>query len=64
MTITLYAAQAMIERARACHDYEVDTVGSAPAAHFVSELRTVDGIVLPTKHPDPPPRRGGPAQES
>jgi hypothetical protein len=32
------------------HDYEVDITGGSPAAHYVSELKTVSGIIVPTKH--------------
>jgi len=32
------------------HDYEVDISGGTPAAHYVSELQEISGIVVPTKH--------------
>jgi len=32
------------------HDYEVDIAGGAPAAHYVSGLTDVSGILVPTKH--------------
>ena len=32
------------------HDYEVDVAGGAAAAHYVSALIDVSGIVVPTKH--------------
>ncbi|NGZ88528.1 hypothetical protein GW587_30290 [Duganella sp. SAP-35] len=32
------------------HDYEVDISGGAPAAHYLSEHVTVQGITLPTRH--------------
>jgi len=32
------------------HDYEVDVAGGAAAAHYVSALTDVSGIVVPTKH--------------
>jgi hypothetical protein len=32
------------------HDYDVDVAGGAGAAHFVSALTDVSGIVVPTKH--------------
>ncbi len=32
------------------HDYEVDVAGGAPAAHYVSGLTDVSGILIPTKH--------------
>jgi hypothetical protein len=32
------------------HDYDVDISGGTPAAHYVSELQEVSGIVVPTKH--------------
>jgi hypothetical protein len=32
------------------HDYEVDVAGGAAAAHYVSALTDVSGIMVPTKH--------------
>ena len=32
------------------HDYEVDISGGTPAAHYVSQLQEISGIVVPTKH--------------
>ncbi len=32
------------------HDYDVDIAGGTPAAHYVSALTDVSGIVVPTKH--------------
>jgi len=32
------------------HDYEVDVAGSTPAAHYVSGLTDVSGILIPTRH--------------
>jgi hypothetical protein len=32
------------------HDYDVDISGGTSAAHYVSELKTISGIVVPTKH--------------
>jgi len=32
------------------HDYEVEVAGGAAAAHYVSALTDVSGIVVPTKH--------------
>jgi hypothetical protein len=32
------------------HDYNVDISGGTPAAHYVSELKTISGITMPTKH--------------
>ena len=32
------------------HDYDVDVLGGASAAHYVSELKDVSGIIVPTKH--------------
>jgi hypothetical protein len=32
------------------HDYEVDVAGGASAAHYVSALTDVSGIIVPTKH--------------
>ena len=32
------------------HDYDVDISGGTPAAHYVSELQEISGIVVPTKH--------------
>jgi hypothetical protein len=32
------------------HDYDVDVSGGTPAAHYVSELKEVSGIIVPTKH--------------
>jgi hypothetical protein len=32
------------------HDYDVDVAGGAAAAHYVSDLTEVSGIVVPTKH--------------
>ena len=32
------------------HDYQVDVAGGAAAAHYVSALTDVSGIVVPTKH--------------
>jgi hypothetical protein len=32
------------------HDYEVDVAGGASAAHYVSGLTDVSGILVPTKH--------------
>lgn len=32
------------------HDYEVDISGGAPAAHYLSEHVTVQGITMPTRH--------------
>jgi hypothetical protein len=31
------------------HDYEVDISGGTPAAHYVSELQEISGIMVPTK---------------
>jgi hypothetical protein len=32
------------------HDYDVDVAGGTPAAHYVSQLQAVSGIIMPTKH--------------
>jgi len=32
------------------HDYEVDIAGGTPAAHYVSGLTDVSGILVPTRH--------------
>jgi hypothetical protein len=32
------------------HDYNVDVSGGTAAAHYVSELKEVSGIIVPTKH--------------
>jgi hypothetical protein len=32
------------------HDYDVDVSGGTPAAHYVSELKEVSGIIVPTQH--------------
>jgi hypothetical protein len=32
------------------HDYDVDVLGGTPAAHYVSQLEEVSGIMVPTKH--------------
>ena len=32
------------------HDYEVDVAGGASAAHYVSGLREISGIIVPTQH--------------
>ncbi len=32
------------------HDYDVDISGGTPAVHYVSELKEVSGIRVPTKH--------------
>jgi hypothetical protein len=32
------------------HDYDVDVSGGTPAAHYVSELKAVSGVIVPTKH--------------
>jgi hypothetical protein len=32
------------------HDYDVDVSGGTPAAHYVSELKEVSGIIVPTRH--------------
>jgi hypothetical protein len=32
------------------HDYEVDVAGGTPAAHYVSGLTDVSGILIPTRH--------------
>ena len=32
------------------HDYNVDVSGGTPAAHYVSELNAVSGIIVPMKH--------------
>jgi hypothetical protein len=32
------------------HDYDVDISGGTPAAHYVSELKDVSGIIVPAKH--------------
>ena len=32
------------------NDYDVDIAGGTPAAHYVSALTDVSGIVVPTKH--------------
>jgi PAS domain S-box-containing protein len=32
------------------HDYDVDVAGGAAAAHYVSALTDVSGVVVPTKH--------------
>ena len=32
------------------HDYDVDISGGTSAAHYVSELQEISGIVVPTKH--------------
>jgi hypothetical protein len=32
------------------HDYDVDVAGGAPAAHYVSALTNVSGVIVPTKH--------------
>ena len=32
------------------HDYEVDVAGGTPAAHYVSGLTAVSGILIPTRH--------------
>ena len=32
------------------HDYQVDIVAGAPAAHLFDDFVTVDGITLPTRH--------------
>ena len=45
------------------HDYEVEIVGGAPAAHLFSDFQTVDGIVLPTKHRIHPREEAGKVQE-
>ena len=39
------------------HDYEVDVAGGAAAAHYVSALTDVSGIVVLTKHTIPLPRQ-------
>jgi hypothetical protein len=31
------------------HDYEVDISGGTPAAHYVSELKEISGIMVPAK---------------
>jgi hypothetical protein len=32
------------------HDYEVEIVAGAPAAHFLTDFQAIEGIVMPTKH--------------
>jgi hypothetical protein len=32
------------------HDYDVDVAGGTPAAHYVSQLQAVSGIIVPTTH--------------
>lgn len=32
------------------HDYEVDILGGASAAHYVSDLKEFSGILVPTRH--------------
>jgi hypothetical protein len=32
------------------HDYNVDVSGGTPAAHYVSQLMPVSGIIVPTRH--------------
>jgi hypothetical protein len=32
------------------HDYEVEIVAGAPAAHLFDDFVTVDGITMPTQH--------------
>ena len=32
------------------HDYNVDVLGGTAAAHYVTELIEVSGIIVPTKH--------------
>ena len=41
------------------HDYEVEIIAGAPAAHLFSDFQTVAGIVLPTRHRIYPRGRGG-----